>query len=123
MFKRRLIVTSSFILVLIIASIVDRYTGFKIGYFAISTAAALAAYWIVEFLIDLIYYSYDVNNEFQLYIAEKVNKTMLNYDDIKAKEKFYYKEFKRSRRKGKWPRFLKLIFAMGIFIFLICCMI
>ena len=122
MFKRRLIISASLVLLVIIGSIIDAHTGFKTGYFAIGAATALAAYWIYEFLLDLICYSMDYDNEFKLYIAEKVNKTRLTYEDIKAKEKYYFKEFKRSRLKGRLYRFMKLALAMGVFIFLVVCL-
>ena len=121
MFKRRLIVTCAICIALIIGVVIDNFTGFDKGYFAISIAAILAGYWTVEFLIDLIYYHYFYDDEFKMFVAEKINKTSLTYDEIMAKEKYYYKEFKR-KRKGKFSLWVKLLFGMGLFIFLIVCL-
>lgn len=120
--KRRLFVTLALVGLLVICSIVDRFTGFEKGYFAIGTAIALAGYWIVEFLIDLIYFSYCYDEDYKIFIAEKVNKTVLTYEDIKAKNEYYFKEFKRSRRKEKFYYYLNLFLTMGVFIFLIVCL-
>jgi len=76
---------------------------------------------MIEFLIDLIYYHYFYDDEFEMFVAEKVNKTSLTYEEIMAKKKYYLKEFKR-KRKGKFPLYVKLFLAMGLFIFLIVCL-
>lgn len=122
MFKRRVIVTASIVFALIIGVVVDNFTGFDKGYFAISAAIVLAGYYMVEFLIDIISYSYLYDDEFKLFVAEKVNKTSLSYDDIMKNKKYYLKEFKRSRRKGKFSYWVRLFFAIGLFIFLIVCL-
>ena len=100
MFKRRVIVTASLVVALILGVVIDSFTGFDKGYFAISVAIALSAYYMIEFLIDIIYYSYLYDDEFKIFIAEKVNKTSLSYEEIMQNKKYYLKEFKRSRRKG-----------------------
>ena len=105
-----------------LGSLIDHLCGFDKGYFAVSLAALFAGYWIVEFLIDLISYYMFYENDYKIFIAEKVNKTMLNYDDIMAKEKYYFKEFKRTRVKGKLYGYTKVIFTMGLFIFLVVCL-
>ena len=120
--KRKIIVTSSLVLGIIISSIIDRSIGFEKGYIAISFAAILSAYWTVEFLIDLVYYYWFYEQDFNLFIAEKVNKTNLTYDDIIQRIDFYFKEFKRTRLKGKFYGYMKLFFAMGLFIFLVTCL-
>lgn len=122
MFKRRIITTTTLGLLTIIGSIVDRFTGFAKGYFAIAFASVLAGYWMFEFLIDLIYYSYDCEEEFKIYVAEKVNKTTLSYEEIMQNKKYYLKEFKRKRRGGKFLQYVKLFFCMGLFIFLVTCL-
>ncbi len=122
MFKRRVIVTASLVVALILGVVIDSFTGFDKGYFAISVAIALSAYYMIEFLIDIIYYSYLYDDEFKIFIAEKVNKTSLSYEEIMQKKKYYLKEFKRSRRRGKFSYWIRLLFAMGLFIFLIVCL-
>lgn len=122
MFKRRVIVTASLVIALIIGVVIDHFTGFDKGYFAISVAILLSGYYIVEFLIDIISYSYLYDDEFKIFVAEKVNKTSLSYDEVMQNKKYYLKEFKRSRRKGKFAYWIRLTFAMGLFIFLIVCL-
>ena len=122
MFKRRVIVTASLVVALILGVVIDSFTGFDKGYFAISVAIALSGYYMIEFLIDIIYYSYLYDDEFKIFIAEKVNKTSLSYEEIMQNKKYYLKEFKRSRRKGKFSYWIRLTFAMGLFIFLIVCL-
>jgi len=119
MFKRRFIVTCSLLFALIIGSIIDNAVGFEKGYLAISIAALACGYWIVEFLIDLILYYFSYESGFKFYVAEKVNKTNLSHDDIMKRKKHFYKEFKRTMLKGKLYEYLKLFFAMGLFILLI----
>ncbi len=122
MFKRRIVVSFAIIVAIIIGSIVDNFTGFGKGYFAISFAALGTGYWLVEFLIDLIYYYFGYDEDFKIFVAEKINKTNLSYEDIMAKKKYYYKEFKRTKSKGKFFEFVKVFFAMGLFIFLVVCL-
>lgn len=121
MFKRRVISTCAICTALIIGVVIDNFTGFDKGYFAISVAALLAGYWMIEFLLDLIYYHFFYDDEFKMYVAEKINKTQLTYDEIMAKEKYYLKEFKK-KRKGKFSLYVKFFFAMGLFIFLVVCL-
>ena len=117
MFKRRLITTASLVLALIVGAIVDTHAGFAIGYFAISIAMVLSLYWSVEFIIDLVCFYIYYQDDYNIYIAEKVNKTKLTYEEIKERNKQYLKEFKRSRWKGKFYGYMKIFFAFGIFIF------
>ena len=116
MFKRRFIVTCSLILALIIGAIIDNIAGFQKGYFAICIASVASAYWVVEFLLDLILYYFSYESTFKLYVAEKVNRTTLSHEEIMKRRKPFYKEFKRLMLRGKLYGYLKLFFAMGLFI-------
>ena len=122
MFKRKFIVTCAGATAILIGSLIDSFAAFEKGYFAISLSALLAGYWIVEFIIDYMYYALVYEDDYKIFLAEKVNKTMLSMEDIKLKESYYLKEFKRTRIKGKFYGFTKIIFAMGLFIFLVVCM-
>ena len=75
-----------------------------------------------EFVLDLMLYKKAYEEEFKMYVAEKVNKTDLSYDQIMSKRKYYYREFKRKKLRGKLYQYLKLFFAMGIFILLVVCL-
>ena len=96
MFKRRFITTISALAGVGIGCIIDSYAGFPKNYIAITIASLLAFYWVVEFIIDTVYFCMFYDDEFQLFIAQKVNKTLVTYEEVKAKEKYYLKEFKRT---------------------------
>lgn len=119
MFKRRFIATACGILLLILGLIIDKSVGFERNYFVISFFALLIGFWLFEFVFDLVLYKKNYEYEFKIFVAEKVNKTDLSYDQIMDKRKYYYKEFKRTKLKGKLYEYFKVCFTMGLFILLV----
>jgi hypothetical protein len=119
MFKRRLITTVTGLAGVALGSTIDHLVGFQKSYIAIVIASILAFYWIVEFVFDIVYFYMFYDDEFNLWIAQKVNRTTITYEEIQAKRKYYLKQFKRSRRKNAFSLYMRLIFAMGVFIFFV----
>ncbi len=92
------------------------WTGFS--YFALSCGALLSLMWAVIWLIDyFVYYQREnLEERYKLYCAVLVNTTALTLDIIKQHDKIYYKKFKRTLLKEKTIDWLKIMFAVGLFI-------
>lgn len=114
MIKRRVIVSAILAFFLVLGSFIDKWAGFSKSYFAISFASVICLYWIAEFIIDTIEYYKTYKPEFQLYVAEKVNKTDLSYEIIMSKKNYYYRQFKKSKLGGKFYQYVKIFFAFGL---------
>ena len=74
--------------------------------------------WAVIWLIDyFVYYQREnLEERYKLYCAVLVNTTALTLDIIKQHDKIYYKKFKRTLLKEKTIDWLKIMFAVGLFI-------
>ena len=103
-------------LAILFACLYSVWGGFS--YFALTFGCLLCLMWAIIWIIDYVYTYKRENLEerFRIFCAVLINSSALTLDIIQKNDKIYYKKFKRTLIKEKLICWLKIFFALGIFI-------
>lgn len=113
--KKFLITLLAVILIIVCGALKNVWAGFV--YFALVFSCLISLYWAVILIINYINrFHKQIEKEFNLYIAQKINKSNLTLEDVEKNRKAYLKKFSRSKWKEKSIEIAKIAFCLGLFI-------
>lgn len=113
--KKFLITLLAVILIIVCGALKNVWAGFV--YFALVFSCLISLYWAVILIINYINrFHKQIEKEFNLYIAQKINKSNLTLEDVEKNRKAYLKKFSRSKWKEKSIEIAKTAFCLGLFI-------
>ncbi len=113
---RKIAITSSLVIGIIIAMIIERNVE-GTHYASLVLAALLSGYWTGELIYNYILFRKSYRAEYDIYKVQVINSNQnLTLEHIAQRNKYYYKKFKRTKLKDSIFRiiFISCCFGMTI---------
>ncbi len=121
---RKFYVTCGFLIAILVAALIEYYcSSWPKIYFTMAFVSLFFLYWGIEFVLDYVQATKEYEERYQLYVAEKINKSGIDAEQIRKNRKKYYAAFKRSIFAERFWQVAKFLLCFGATIAIIVAMI